>query len=81
MKQVNINFEVLIPYKIVDIISLIMGERSLNFTDALRYLYESKLYNLLSDESTKLWHLSSEKLFDILEHEKQHNQLELPDFV
>jgi len=74
-------FEAFIELKIHDIISLTIDNEHLNFEDALQYLYESKLYAELIDESTKLWHLSAEKLFDMLKYEKQTNELIFPDYV
>lgn len=74
-------FDAILPLKIKDLISLIMETKNLDFEDALNYLYQSELYTLLSDEETKLWHLSSEKLFDILEIEKKTKKIVFPDFV
>ena len=74
-------FRSIIPFKIQDLISIIKDRKNLNFTDALHYLYESKLYDVLSIEDTKLWHLSSEKLFDMLENEKLTKEIIFPDYV
>lgn len=74
-------FNAIFPLKIQSLISLIMENKSLNFDDALDFLYQSKLYTVLSDEETKLWHLSSEKLFEILEIEKKTKKIVFPDFV
>jgi len=77
----NINYASIIPYKICDITSLIIENKKIIFEDAINYLYQSKLYELLSDEKTKLWHLSPNKLLELLENEKQCNSLDFPDFV
>lgn len=74
-------FDAILPLKIQDLISLIMKSKNLDFEDALNYLYQSELYTVLSDEETKLWHLSSEKLFEILEIEKKTKKIIFPDFV
>lgn len=74
-------FDAILPLKIQDLISLIMKSKNLDFEDALNYLYQSELYTVLSDEETKLWHLSSEKLFDTLEIEKKTKKIVFPDFV
>jgi len=71
----------IIPYKINAIISLIIDYKKLIFVDALQYLYQSKLYEFLSDEQTKLWHLSPNKLFQLLENEKQNNKFDSLDFA
>ena len=74
-------YDAFIELKIHDILSLTIDNEHLNFEEALQYLYESKLYEELIDENTKLWHLSAEKLFDMLVHEKQTNELIFPDYV
>ncbi len=55
--------------------------KQISFFETLHYLYESKLYEMLSKEETKVWHLSNNKLFLMLEDEKRTNILTLPDFV
>ena len=75
------NYNVIIPYKIKDIIQLIMENKQKAFLQAIDYLYNSKLYEYLSNEETKFWHFSHYKLFDLLEEEKQNNFFEIPDFV
>lgn len=74
-------FDAIFPLKIQSLISLIMENKSLNFDDALNLLYQSELYSVLSNEETKLWHLSTEKLFEILDTEAKTKILVLPDFV
>lgn len=58
-----------------------MVKKQISFDEALEHLYSSALYSALSDEETKLWHLSSEKLVEMLEEEKRTNLLVYPDFV
>lgn len=77
----NKEFEPILELKISDIMALIIDRERLNFEEALLYLYESKLYAWLIDESTKLWHLSASKLFEMLHNEKQTNKLIFPDYV
>jgi len=74
-------FDSIMPLKVEDLISLIVEKHQLEFDAALLYLYDSKLYDALSVEETKLWHLSSEKLFDMLITEKNTGELVYPDFV
>lgn len=74
-------FESIVELKVKDIISLTINHEQFKFADAIQYLYESKLYAALLDESTKLWHLSAEKLFEMLKMEKQTNELTYPDYV
>ena len=75
------NYKAIIPYRIIGIIQLILENKQKVFLDAIVYLYNSKLYEYLSNEETKFWHFSHSKLFDLLEEEKQNNFFEIPDFV
>ena len=74
-------FEPILELKISDIMALIIDREQIKFEEAIQYLYESKLYAGLTNESTKLWHLSAEKLFEMLNKEKQNNELIFPDYV
>lgn len=75
------DYSALIPYKIIGIVKLIMENKETDFPNAISYLYKTQLYEFLSDEQTKLWHLSPHKLFDLMEDEKRTNKFEFPDFV
>jgi len=78
----NINeFEAVFPIKIQDFVSLIIEAKNINFEEAVQFLYESELYEALSNEKTKLWHLSSEKLLEMLLIEKSTGKLIFPDFI
>jgi len=74
-------FESFVELKISDIIALVIARKAFDFETALHYLYKSRLYRLLLNESTKIWHLSNEKLFEMLVDEKENKQLILPDYV
>ncbi len=83
--QINLMFETefdtFVELKIQGLVSLIIEHEHLVFEDALQFLYESKLYDALLEEHSKIWHLSNEKLFEMLLNEKQTNELTYPDFV
>ncbi len=74
-------FEAIFPLKVQDLVSLIIETKNTNFEDAVLFLYESELYEALSTETTKLWHLSSEKLLELLMNEKQTGKLIFPDYI
>ena len=76
----KIAFESIMPIKVQDLISLIVDKKHLEFDVALTYLYDSKLYDALSNEETKLWHLSTAKL-EMLDSEKLNGDFVYPDFV
>ena len=74
-------FESIFPFKVEDLVSLIIEKKQFSFDEALDYLYSSKLYDALQFEETKLWHLSTEKLFDMLVNEDFTDTLDYPDFI
>ena len=77
----NLEFESVVELKIRDIVALVINQNQLSFEDAIQYVYESELYHLLTIEATKLWHLSTVKLYEMLTDEKESKQLKLPDYV
>jgi hypothetical protein len=77
----EVEFEAIFPIKVQDLISLIIEKEKSDFKVAVQYLYESQLYDVLADEKTKLWHISSEKLLEMLMTEKKTGVLIYPDIV
>ncbi len=77
----NKEFEPIIELKILDMVALIIDRNHLSFDEAIPYVYKSELYTLLTDETTKLWHLSTTKLYELLIDEKLNNKVNLPDYV
>lgn len=57
--------------KVKQLVTLIMERKSMGLTDALHYLYSSKLYELLTDDETKMWYLSTLDLYERLKKEKR----------
>ena len=51
------------------ILEMVMAKHSVGWQAASTLLYSSTLYEALEAEDTKLWHLSAETLFDLLEEE------------
>lgn len=78
--MIEMEYNVLITYKVKDLIEIIVQKKEISFLSAIEYLYSSNLYEYLSDESMKIWHLSSFKLFEVLENEKSTNVFIMPDF-
>ena len=75
------DYSALIPYKVKDVVSIIIESKNLSFKESIEYLYCSNMYQYLSDETTKFWHLSPHKLYDILEREKKSFIFDMPDFI
>ena len=74
-------FNILLPIKLQELLALIGEKEQFDFFTALHYLYESELYNAISNEDTKVWHLSNEKLYEMLKNEKIYGGVRFPDYV
>ncbi len=77
----NNKFDTFIKIKIQALIDIIMERKLLTFEDALNLLYHSRTYKVLLREDSKIWHLSTEKLFEILLNEYENNILSFPDYA
>ncbi|GHU41652.1 hypothetical protein FACS1894190_10010 [Spirochaetia bacterium] len=61
------------------IISLIIERCKADYKKAAELLYTSTLYAKLEDEQTKLWHLSAETLYDLLDEELKTGKITYPE--
>jgi hypothetical protein len=61
------------------IIRLLMENRSLTLEDASNLLYNSRLYEALEDEKTKVWRLGYPLLYDLLEEELTTGKITYPE--
>jgi hypothetical protein len=61
------------------IVQLIMDNRKLINTEATKLLYNSALYAMLENESSKLWHLSPLTLYELLEEELTTGNINYPE--
>ncbi len=50
-----------------------------DYLAAIHILYNSELYRMLSNEKTKLWHLSPLQLAVLLKEEEETGVLKIPD--
>ncbi len=51
----------------------------LSYSDSMKLLYESELYEMLEEESNKMWYFSKVALFDMLKEEKESGVLNVPE--
>ena len=71
MVQQKANIETAImPFKLQQLVEVIMEKKQLGIGDAFHYLYSSNCYQLLLQEDTKLWYMSALGFFEMLEDEK-----------
>jgi hypothetical protein len=61
------------------IVQLIMKNKGLDTITATKLLYNSKLYAMLENESSKLWHLSALTLYELLEEELSTGKINYPE--
>ena len=62
-----------------EIVELIVKESGQSEVSAAEKFYSSKLYSLLEDEETKLWHLSPLTLFNMYEEELCTGEITFPE--
>lgn len=72
-------FDVLMPLISTDLVAVIADKRSVSENEAIKLLYASKLYALLEDEETKVWHYSTPMLYSLLEQEWDSGTICFPD--
>ena len=61
------------------IIRLLMENRKLDLEEASEVLYNSRLYQTLEDEETKLWRLGYPLLYDLLDEELATGNITFPE--
>ena len=72
-------FEAILTLLVPQIISLICENYPLDEITASREFYESKVYSLLEQEDTKLWHFSPLTLFNMFDEEKRTGDCQMPE--
>jgi len=69
----------LLAIMIPSIIQLIMDNRKLNNIDAANLFYNSEIYAMLENETSKLWHLSPLTLYELLDEELITGNINYPE--
>ncbi|MDR3292841.1 MAG: hypothetical protein LBT20_01915 [Clostridiales bacterium] len=62
-----------------NLMRMLTERRGTDYKDAAKLLYKSKLYSQLEKEETKLWHLSAETLYSLLDEEVQTGTITYPE--
>lgn len=60
----------MLPFVMRELVEMVMKKKALLLDDALHYIYTTRLYKSLLDESTKQWYSSTLLLYEALEKEK-----------
>lgn len=66
---------VLIP----ETIGLIVENEGLDELTAINEFYKSQVYDLLSNETTKIWHFSPMTVYNMWKHEKETGEVVFPE--
>jgi len=61
------------------ILSLVVERKNITEQEAIRVLYNSAVYAALENEETKLWHLSAETLYALLDEEVTMGTITYPE--
>ena len=64
---------------IPEVISLISKNENIDEIQAINEFYDSKVYSLLSDEETKMWHYSPLTIYHMWKEEKTTGEIILPE--
>lgn len=72
-------FDALMPVIVNDLVGMVAKKQRLPESRAMHEVYDSKLYELLEREETKLWHYSTNMLYSLLEQEQQTGFIIFPD--
>ena len=79
--MVDKKFEAILTLLVPQVINLICENYPLDEMTASREFYESKVYSLLEQEDTKLWHFSPLTLFNMYDEEKRTGDFQMPEEV
>ena len=74
-------FEAMLVLLVPQVIHLITENYPYDEVTASKEFYESKVYSLLEQEDTKLWHLSALTLFNMFDEEKKTGTFTFPEEV
>ena len=76
----DMQFSTLLRSAIVpQVADLIIKEYSVSDVEAAKMFYNSKIYELLSREETKVWHFSPLTLYNIWKTENETGEIVLPE--
>ena len=74
-------FEAILTLLVPQIINLVCENYPMDEMEASREFCESKVYSLLEQEDTKLWHFSPLTLFNMYDEEKRTGDFQIPEDV
>lgn len=72
-------FEAILTLLVPQVIDLIVKNYGLDEISATKAFYESKLYSVMEEEDTKVWHFSPLTLFCLFDEEKRTGEITFPE--
>lgn len=72
-------FEAMMPPIVENLVAMIADKQNMSEDEAITKLYSSKLYAMLEQEDTKVWHYSTLMLYELLTDEETTGNIEFPD--
>ena len=72
-------FEALLVLIIPEVVRLIIEKYKCDEVTAAREFYSSKVYSLLEQEDTKMWHFSPLTLFNMYDEERKTGTITFPE--
>lgn len=72
-------FEAMLTLLVPKVVHLIVENNSIDEVAATKAFYDSKVYSILEDEETKLWHLSPLTLYNMFDEEEKTGVVTFPE--
>lgn len=72
-------FEAMLVLLVPQVVHLISENYNFTEVEAAKSFYESKVYSVLEQEDTKLWHLSPLTLFYMYDEEQKTGEISFPE--
>lgn len=65
-------FNMIMIIKVQNLITCIKNYYNISYQESIKELYNSKIYQLLEKEDTKMWYFSNYDLFNMFKEEKEN---------
>ena len=75
----QIKFEALLILIVPQVVTLIVEKTGMDELTATKAFYESRVYSVLEQEDTKLWHLSPLTLYNMFDEEQRTGNITFPE--
>lgn len=72
-------FSAMLVLLVPPVVELIAKRYNLSETGATELFYDSRVYELLEEEETKLWHFSPLTLFNMFDEEQKTGNITFPE--